>query len=78
MNCRHSFHEICLNSIGSNCIYCVEFYTKKINEITLSFNYGLNSDVDVDNDNNEDIEEDNDEINNDYTFNNDNYIQMIN
>jgi len=84
LNCGHSFHEICLNAMGSSCVYCMEFYIKKINEITLSFNYGLNSDVDVngdigdDDDDNENIEEDdddNEDINNDYTFNNN---QMIN
>ena len=69
LNCGHSFHEICLNAMGSSCVYCMEFYTKKINEITLSFNCGLNSDVDVDDDIGDD-DDDNEDINNDYTFNN--------
>ena len=80
LNCGHSFHEICIGAMDSGCVYCMEFYTKKINEITLS---DVDGDVDDDNDNyNENIEEEDDDdddgIDNNYIFNNDHYIQMIN
>ena len=90
LNCGHSFHEDCLINMRKTCIYCTEFYSNKINEISNSFNESLKSDIDdddygSDNDDNEndtgndDGDDDDDGDNsNKYFLDKDHYIQSIN
>jgi hypothetical protein len=73
LNCGHSYHIICLNDNDGSCIYCMDYFSSKINELTLSYNERLSSDIELE----EEIDVENEEGEDDVDYE-DNHVVIDN
>jgi len=47
LTCGHAYHVPCLKKLDDICIYCLDYYTKEIDKLSLSFNNQLLNDIET-------------------------------